>query len=398
MLISKNREEFGDLLFAVGLILTTMTGLRMPNLPIGIGEILLFIWILTQWFQILLTGSVEFDRVYTKILLFGLLLCIMMGFGLLASAIEGRISLQDSIYDFLAYSFAFLLGITVLLKDRQDSVVNKIKYIVVVGTIVFTFLLIWWKTISPYFSGLGLVYEGVRFTGGAVNPNQLALFFVPIPALALFLLNYKRDFLKKIFLVLIFGASIFVALNTQSHALMATFILMLLFFPVLILYKRTQFSTKVLAAIIFLILLCLVILLNAEVIQNSYDSIINWFYKLDDDGSRAVLWTHGLKTALESPFVGYGPGTVIIFPPDFCVDAQNTIDAHNSFIDLFMQAGFLGLVLFIAFLKKSLVLKNNIYLTMAFFSLIIFSFSHFVLRQPIFWMYLIMMYSLNNSK
>ena len=43
MLISKNRDELGDLLFAIGLILTTMTGLRMANLPIGIGEILLVV-------------------------------------------------------------------------------------------------------------------------------------------------------------------------------------------------------------------------------------------------------------------------------------------------------------------------------------------------------------------
>ena len=100
MLISKNRDELGDLLFAIGLILTTMTGLRMANLPIGIGEILLVVWILRQWFQMLVTGEVAFDRVNTKILLFGLLLCIFMGFGLLVSAITGRISLQDSLYDF----------------------------------------------------------------------------------------------------------------------------------------------------------------------------------------------------------------------------------------------------------------------------------------------------------
>ena len=119
---------------------------------------------------------------------------------------------------------------------------------------------------------------------------------------------------------------------------------------------------------------------------------------MDEDGSRAILWIHGLKTALESPLVGYGPGTVINFPPDFCVDGQNTIDAHNSFIDLLMQAGFLGLILYLVFLKESLVLKNNIYLTIAFLSLLVFSLSHFVLRQPIFWMYLIMIYSLNKAK
>ena len=238
MLISKNRDELGDLLFAIGLILTTMTGLRMANLPIGIGEILLVVWILRQWFQMLVTGEVAFDRVNTKILLFGLLLCIFMGFGLLVSAITGRISLQDSLYDFFAYSFAFLLGLTVLLRARQDSIVNKIKYIVVVGTVVFTFLLIWWKMISPYFLGLGLVFEDLRFTGGAVNPNQLALFFVPIPALALFLWQYKRDFLKKIIFLIIFGASIWVGLSTGSKALLVAFIFMLSIFPVLIVYQE----------------------------------------------------------------------------------------------------------------------------------------------------------------
>lgn len=398
MLISKNRDELGDLLFAIGLILTTMTGLRMANLPIGIGEILLVVWILRQWFQMLVTGEVAFDRVNTKILLFGLLLCIFMGFGLLVSAITGRISLQDSLYDFFAYSFAFLLGLTVLLRARQDSIVNKIKYIVIVGTVVFTFLLIWWKMISPYFLGLGLVFEDLRFTGGAVNPNQLALFFVPIPALALFLWQYKRDFLKKIIFLIIFGASIWVGLSTGSKALLVAFIFMLSIFPVLIVYQRTQFSTRVLVVAIFLILLCLVIILNFTVVENSFAGLIAWFHHLDEDGSRAILWIHGLKTALESPLVGYGPGTVINFPPDFCVDGQNTIDAHNSFIDLLMQAGFLGLILYLVFLKESLVLKNNIYLTIAFLSLLVFSLSHFVLRQPIFWMYLIMIYSLNKAK
>ena len=398
MLISKKRDEFGDFLFALGLILTTMTGLRLSNLPLGIGEILLVIWMLTQWFQVLRTGSVEFSRAYTRILLLGFLLCIVMVFGLLKSSMIGRISLQDSLYDFLAYSFSFLLGATVLLNDRREFVVNKIKYIVVLGTIVFTFLLIWWRFVSPDLGGLSLVYEKVRFTGGAVNPNQLALFFAPIPALALFLLPYKRDLLKKILLVFIFGASIFVGLNTQSHALLATFILMGLFFPVLIFYQRTEFSTKILVAVLFLISLCLVILLNSEIIQSVSASMINLFHQFDNNGDRVILWTQGLKTALESPLVGYGPGTVIIFPPDFILDGQSTIDAHNSFIDLFMQAGLLGLLLYLGFLKESLVIKNNIYLTLAFLSLLVFSFSHFILRHPIFWMYLIMIYSLNNSK
>ena len=396
MLICKNRGGFWDLLFALGLIFTTMTSLRISSLPIGIGEILLVVWMLKQWVSALLTGSIEIEKLNKNILIFWLLFFIILGLGMMVSSSEGRLVLKGSMHDFMAYIFSFFLSVTLLLKNQKESIYNKIKFIVIAGTIIFTFLLIWWKNISPYFLGMSLVYGGVRFTGGAINPNQLALFIVPIPALSLFLLNNKMNkkaILGKTFLLFIFLASIYVGLNIQSDAVKGTFILMLTFFLMLSIYKKLRFPSNILLMNFVLILVFFIILLNTGMIESGYYKLFNWFEKLDSDGSRAFLWVQGIKTAFESPFVGYGPGSRIILSP------VHSMETHNTFIDLLLQVGFIGLFLYIVILMNGLkTIKRNKYLIIAFLGLIIFSVSHFVLRQPIFWMYLILIYLVDSPK
>jgi hypothetical protein len=196
-----------------------MTSLRFKGIPIGIGEILLVIWMIKQWVLGAVSGSIVIKKNNNFFLFFWFLFFIFLLFGVLTVVLKG-ISLPSGFeHDFWAYMFVFFLCISLLISERRESTYNKLKLVSIWGTIIFAILLLWWKNISPNLGRLSLVYGGVRFSGGAINPNQLALFIVPIPALVIFLLNKKSGIYKRIFLVVIFGLSLYVGLSIKSDAI-----------------------------------------------------------------------------------------------------------------------------------------------------------------------------------
>ena len=191
--------------------------------------------------------------------------------------------------------------------------------------------------------------------------------------------------------MVIFGLSLYVGLSIKSDAIIGTYILMIIFYLILSLCERLKKQQQLL--LIFIITIVCFMLFYTSILGNSYHVFVDLFSKLDKDGSRAFLWLKGIKMALETPFVGGGPGARVVLSP------IHSMEAHNTFIDLSLQVGLGGLLLyFVMLIKKYLKIRQDKYLLIAFLSIIIFSLSHFVLRQPIFWMYLLLIYSVSFQK
>ena len=113
---------------------------------------------------------------------------------------------------------------------------------------------------------------------------------------------------------------------------------------------------------------------------------------------RVYLGSLAFDQIKRSPIYGFGPGALTY---DSSFDLALGKESHNSFTDLTIYSGFLGLFIYLSFLfiifKKSLN-KNNLLIFGALLSLLIFSMFHNILRHPIYWISLFMFFNIINYK
>ncbi len=123
-------------------------------------------------------------------------------------------------------------------------------------------------------------------------------------------------------------------------------------------------------------------------------------YTLKKGGEITVrfrLWHDALYFISQSPVVGYGPGNYLN------ADIAGTLgnyEAHNTFLNLALQTGIVGISIVCFFTIKLARLCRHDYLLLGMIcSLLVFGCFHFVLRQPIYWIswYVIYYLKTNNT-
>ena len=102
---------------------------------------------------------------------------------------------------------------------------------------------------------------------------------------------------------------------------------------------------------------------------------------------RVDLW-HNAVIAIGSSFLlGLGPGAFSGIEGPFL-----GTEAHNTILDWGMSSGVVGMFIFIALLlwvSWKAVVRGNILLVTAMVAIFVFSLFHYVLRNPVFWFYLV---------
>jgi O-antigen ligase len=98
---------------------------------------------------------------------------------------------------------------------------------------------------------------------------------------------------------------------------------------------------------------------------------------------RIALWQHGIQVFLDSPIVGYGPGSYswIRYP-------HARTEAHNTFIDLAASGGLVALVPFLLLMGAAIrraFRAREAGLFGCIVYLVVFSSFHFMARHPLFW-------------
>lgn len=106
--------------------------------------------------------------------------------------------------------------------------------------------------------------------------------------------------------------------------------------------------------------------------------------------ARSTLVKNAYKIIKQSPYIGYGPGS-------YLSDKDETIfgkrEAHNSIIDLTINTGIIGLLIFVTlflYIFYILFKSKQFFLFSGLITLIIFSQFHHILRHPIVWFFIIM--------
>lgn len=272
----------------------------------------------------------------------------------------------------------------------------------------------------------------VRYAGWSENPNQLALFFIPLPV---WLAALWRDVLKpELSQTVGFGLLLFalmlMGLLVRSDGL---FVVWVFEFAVL-LVLRLRWDLKVSRMSLFGYAMAMVLCVffvktfahgevrksfqcaaqhliqglnpwkancyQEEAFQDKEAMRIGYSDPVEKAGVRMDLWQNGLKAWREAPLFGHGPGAFSWYSnPDIpkAAEAEGKFreEAHNIIIDLLTQGGVLLGTAWLALLLNLLVGAWRIRDSYTFSVVLmigVFTMFHYHLRQPYLWFGLIFSY------
>jgi O-antigen ligase len=357
---------------ALSLFLTSGTavellGLRLSDLA-AIAVVLFLI----------LTGSVSLrDR-------FGLMaiLILLVVSVYISSAIQLNVN-PENFESGLRNTVAISLGLFIaFLLQRHSSMYaillvkhySRICLGVCLGLYVFQYLFY-----TP--SWIGEVEVAERFSAISVNPNQLALFLLPLPFFAI--LCYVAGVISRREMVGVMLLAIVINLVVIGKALFVAW-----FFSFGFLYlvgwnlpgKSVSRRGSVLTRVMFCLIIAIV---TSPVFFKLYSGDIAGGQ--DEQGeTRVALWYHGLQAWGDAMLWGHGSGHYSGLDSPY-----EGMEAHNFFIDWLGAYGVVGAVLLMAFFIIIFILtwKSSKLLFAFMLAISIQMMFHFYARQPIFWVW-----------
>ncbi|MGC8976926.1 MAG: O-antigen ligase family protein [Candidatus Ratteibacteria bacterium] len=217
------------------------------------------------------------------------------------------------------------------------------------------------KKISPTFIDR---IQSNRIFSTFVYPNIYAGFLISImPFLFFFSLN-KIKTLKGLFSIIIFFLCFLNLILTESMGglLIFLFIFQIIFLQIIL--SQLKFK-KILPYIIFAEILIIFIGFQLKILPHIHSLI-----------DRILYWKASIKIIPLNPFLGIGPGNFEYYFLKFKLpETLEAKHAHNLFIEIFVENGFFGFLLFFSFLisiiKNCLEKTKNKYLSSGIFYLLI---------------------------
>ncbi|HEY5622243.1 MAG TPA: O-antigen ligase family protein [Gammaproteobacteria bacterium] len=327
------------------------------------------------------------------VIVWGLFLA-SLGIGILIGQSTGLADEADGVRDLLA--LLFVAGLSILLSAirASDAVLSKVvfTYIVTVTISLAALLVLAALRATPLIDPW---YQAIRFRGWSENPNQLALMLLALPFFCVWAYQRTESGSRRLWIAACLGISLIAGALSLSEALYlawgASF--GLCFLAWFASYYRSparsplsaMWRNVTLPSVLIGVCIAVVVPLVVRAVE-----IAAAIYAIGNQGStRLAVWRHGFEAALYSPLFGLGPGAYSGTTGPF----QGS-EAHSTFIDVLSQAGLLGLtayLMLLIFVGRRLVASRELAFVGAFSALVIFSCFHYVLRQPIFWLSLILM-------
>ena len=379
---------------ALGVVLTGATQLRAGGVPLGPGELLLAAWVLFVVFLLLVGLNFKIGNALKIMLIYWLISWTLMGFGTIIAISMSRLETNTAIHDIFAFLFLTIISCLLSLNlNNKDS-----HYHGQLASLAF-FILAFCSTlllaIAMIVPRLGPIdfWWAYRFRGWAENPNQMALLMLGMPFLGWHLLRRSRRSRHRIAYTLAIGCCVLVGVATASDGLRIAWAVTLGGLGVLAWYRAVLLRAR--GAVMYLSHLALPLL--AVVLGYTFgdelvaqlERVSQETYEEGGQGSvRTTLWSHGIEAILRSPLVGFGPGSYSGLYGPF-----EGYEAHNMLIDWGMSTGGLGVLLHVGLLLLiawRAFKANSLALLGLVASLIMFGMSAYILRQPIYWLLLVL--------
>lgn len=357
-----------DYIIVLAMILAPMTGLRV--MKIGPAELLCLFWICINYnfIQKIDKFFLKFWTIFIEIILIGSV------FGNLKYPNESDIK---GIFVWVYFSIISICGCTIFMKMRYSKIKKIVKY-VAIGTVIFySFMYLYGKLISSYFLGAPLWFGGVRFSGGATNPHQVALLFCVTTIISFYYLMNEK---KKVFWIILLFISFFLLFETKSSTgFMAVFTGI-----TYISYEKIKgfFKSSIYIKILFFIGVMIFLLLAHKII---IDIFMEWVTSDSNGMGRLEIFSSIGDSFWKNPIFGLGPGTHGI---------NGTIEFHNTYLEILAMGGLLGFVWYMIFsLKILLKIYKNTLCTGIMLCMYIFGFAGFSARRLVFWLFLPIIYT-----
>lgn len=394
-----------DALLAVGLLFSTFTQFRIPNTPVGIGEVCLLIWLIPTLGSCMSRVNEPLSQPFFRLATFWLLLAASLAVGQMVSVVVGAArSHALLIHDILAYSLAGAISLAAVLQPRAEVRLRRtIVILVSAGSIVLAIQLLQAARVLPEL-GLDLWFYD-RFTGWTTNSNQLALLCLVLAMLWLHLAESASRPLHRALAMAGVVLPAMVGYLTGSDAFLIAVGIAFACYAVIglrgavgVLSRPANLQTLSLALLLAgsagLLLASVPLVYRGVVTAISAEvAITESRQRIDRDlGYRTALLAQAVERGIESGFLGLGPGPHLHRPaslrepkwtpePDF--------EAHNTPVDLFLQGGLLS-VAALGWLMLASIRETSSASMRAFAILVIvlgvFALTHNIVRHPIVWL------------
>lgn len=374
---------------ATSVLLTTATQLRIPGVPLGPGEFMLAAWIV--WRLLVLVLNSWQWRSGTGGHLLAIFWIVFLATAVLSWAIAyptGRADEVGSVHDISALVFNAIFAFVLFEYLSSITRITDFSRILVLGTSVSVALLLVLALQRGTFAGIDPWFAGFRFTGWSKNPNQLGLLLVSMPFLLVWCARQHRRtrfaYVAAFFVVLIAGVICQSDALYVAWAAAGTGILTVWWVNAATRRNRPSFRSLLIVVAIPAALSTLALIFAATILAEIAQKLL-FMYELGGQGNtRLQIWSNGMRAFVDSPFIGHGPGAFAGVNRPF-----ENYEAHNTFIDISAKTGVIGLTAFLLLLIPThfrLLAEKKYAILAAIAAITVFSFFHYVLRQPVFWM------------
>ena len=358
-------------LSALAMFLTSATAVSV--MQVRVSDIFVFLFLVSLLFL---------ENRRTKINIFA---SILLGTILISTILQSYLGLNLFIANGFANTLSIPFGIFLaafcferISKNVQLNIMFKYNLIAIFVCITLYFYQFFFGNIS----WIELVDETDRYSALSLNPNQLALYLLPIPFFAY--LQYLLGGISIRFVIVQVTLVLLINYFTIGKGLFVAWILAFFIFLILGGQGKINYNKIAFKLIIFMAVV--------PVIYYSIAPLIAALYAGDAPGSvagqgdlRLHLWLNGLKAWLDAPYFGHGPGHYSGI--DF---AYEGVESHNMMIDWLSAYGIAGALALIALfgnlIRQSIKLKS--WLVLSFYvCLTVQSMFHFYGRQPVYWIW-----------
>lgn len=417
---SAKAQTISSWLLSMGLVFSVATQLRLPGMPVGLGEILLLLW--------LLATSVARRNSHSPAVVGVLSLtvagAILLGAGYFFTAYPEGQQRPPVLHDTQAYIFCAVLAINYARLEYRDEI--SLPSVLLWAFLVSSLMALVLGVVLRNWSGIDVMYQQTRWRHLSNNPNQFALLALPLPFLALHLILRPFEKQKLLMPMLLGLLALGLGWNSQSDALAlawvgggAVAVLALqgarserLEPP----QNRPKYTRSAAALLVLLMVVGSAWQFRdvaVGVLTGAGTGVGARIGTATGTGTargaatgtgtcnmglvrdlpeaqqnqiriRLCLWRNSLAAIQYAPLSGLGPGPHSGFTKPF--DGE---EAHNTLLDWGTQAGLAGIAVLVAYfgwLLWQVASRRHYELAAMLLALYSFAMFHYVLRQPLFWM------------
>jgi hypothetical protein len=410
-------ETVLDALLAAGMLLALETQLRFGDGSFGPGEAFIGLWIAVHGARLILSERVPGGRAPVTFAAFWAVFCIGLCLGLIAIVVRAEPTpWQLVIHDTIAYAIAASLCLLLTTMRDRARRMRRLQWMIVVSGALSLVAQILSALVPIPIPGLDPWYWD-RMRGWSSNPNQYALLCLLLGLLAMTLVEEARSLAAKSVafacMCVVLGGGLLGKSNAYSAVTAATvslFLLIKLFQAIARLDRRQgrimPAAVMVAAGLAYAGCLLAPAIDHLAVTGEVRGAMLRDPKKEDRQvGQRVALWKQALERGASAWMLGLGPGPHLEIPHEVAVghnggpikliklqhpqvELAANFEAHNTFLDIFVQGGLLATGAFALLYLMCLTStwregRGGLFALLV--GLAAFGMFHFVARHPMVW-------------